>query len=424
MSMASVIDIDSLLQPISEEQPQGSDIREDRSPSSDYYTIKDARNSARAAERSAMFDDDEVDLLGPWVTVAEVAPKILQNTSKDLEVASWYVEALIRLEGPAGLRDGLKLIRGLIDDHWEGLYPEPDEDGIETKVAPLTGLNGDGGDGTMIVPIRNVAITQESDYGSFSFWQYQQARDADRITDEDEKAARNEVLGYSLSIIEDTVNATSLADCQSMIETFEECLDDYKSLNSTLREHCKHDAPPATNITNLIDEVIRTARFLYKDKLDAAQAQQQAEDDAQAAAESLAEATTTGDTGTVTTQVIQQMAGTSGPITNREDALKRLEEVSKYFRQFEPHTPIAPGLERIIGWGRMTVSELMMELLPDDQARGLYSQLTGVMLDGTDTKSYVAPPVSAAAPAPAPAPAVSGDDGFAASPEPVADDGW
>jgi type VI secretion system protein ImpA len=42
----------------------------------------------------------------------------------------------------------------------------------------------------------------------------------------------------------------------------------------------------------------------------------------------------------------------------------------------------------------MTVAELMLELLPDAQSRGLYSQLTGVMLDGSDTKSYVAPPAA------------------------------
>ena len=97
-----------------------------------------------------------------------------------------------------------------------------------------------------------------------------------------------------------------------------------------------------------------------------------------------------------------------GAIVDREDALRRLTDVAEYFRRYEPHTPIGPGLERMIKWGRMTVAELMAELLPDDQAKGIYSQLTGVMLDGSDTQGYVAPPVtakpaapSAAAPAPA-----------------------
>lgn len=407
MTLAHVIDIDVLVAPISDDSPQGADIRADRSPTSDYYTIKDTRNSARAAERSAMFDDEDVDLITPWETVVSTGANILKNSSKDLEVAAWYTEGLIRLYGMPGLRDGIKLIRRLVEDHWEGLYPEPDEDGLETKVAPLTGLNGDGGDGTLLTPIRNAGITVEGDYGDFSFWQFQQARDADRIEDPDAKAARHDSLGFSLDIISNTVAASDTAWCLDMVATIEECIDDFKSCNSLLREHCKHDAPPYTNINTLLDEVLRTARFIYKDKLEeaATAAAQQQEVEASSAVET---ENNSANTATATTMVAAQVV--TGPICSREDALKQLEEVAKYFRTYEPHTPLAPGLERLINWGRMTVAELMLELLPDAQSRGLYSQLTGVMLDGSDTKSYVAPPVASAAaassePAATPAPA-------------------
>lgn len=393
MTLAHVIDIDELVAPISEDNPQGADIRADRSPTSDYYTIKDTRNSARAAERSAMFDDDDVDLITPWKTVISTGAKILQNSSKDLEVAAWYTEGLIRIYGIPGLRDGIQLTRRLVEDHWEGLYPEPDEDGIETKVAPLTGLNGDGGDGTLLTPIRNAGITAEGDHGDFSFWQFQQARDADRIEDDDAKAARHDALGFSLEIIGNTVAASDTNWCLDMVATIEECIADFKSYNNLLREHCKHEAPPYTNINSLLDEVLRTARFIYKDKLEAAAAAQQQEE-ASAIAETSAGNDSSSNTGTSTATAATQII--SGPICSREDALKQLEEVAKYFRTYEPHTPLAPGLERLINWGRMTVAELMLELLPDAQSRGLYSQLTGVMLDGSDTKSYVAPPSTTA----------------------------
>lgn len=127
--------------------------------------------------------------------------------------------------------------------------------------------------------------------------------------------------------------------------------------------------------------------------------------------------------GVTSGNVIHMKQAAAGPIVSREDALKRLEEVAKYFRQYEPHTPIAPGLERLVSWGRMTVSELMMELIPDSTARSLFSQFTGATLDGTDTHAYVAPPpitttsVSAASDKDA-APEV------AAEPEPKADTSW
>ncbi len=395
MSLGNVINLDSLIAPISDDAPTGNDIRADRSPTSDYYTIKDARNNARAAERSSMFDD-EVDLITPWRTVADMGPKILSNNSKDLEVASWYTEALIRLHGFAGLRDGIQLIRNLIDSYWDGLYPEPDEDGLETKVAPLTGMNGDGGDGTLHTPIRNAAITDEGSFGEFNFWQYQKARDNDKISDEDERATRAESLGFLLKDIENTVQENPVSFYVDLIETLEECLADYKALNSKLRELCGQDAPPSSQTSSLLEEVLRTVRFLSKDKVEAFQAQQQQQEVTEDETES-----------SVATELVNQAIAAnhtaSGPIGNREEALKRLQDVADYFRRYEPHTPIAPGLERLISWGRMTVAELMMELLPDDQSKGIYSQLTGVKLDGSDTESYVAPPSSPAVTTPAPA---------------------
>lgn len=415
MSFDNIIDIKSLLQPISEDTPTGEDIRADRSPSSDYYTIKDARNNARAAERSSMFDED-VDLLKPWRTVAEVAPKILSSKSKDLEVACWYTEGLIRLHGVSGLRDGIKLIHGLVLDHWEGLYPEPDEDGIETKVAPLTGLNGDGGDGTLMAPIRNMSITNEGDYGSFNLWQYQKARDNSKLKDDDERAARNEALGFSFQNVEATIQEASPQFYVDMVETLEETLQDYKALNELLRSSCGSDTPPSSNITNLLDEVLRSVRFLSKDKLDQVKAATEAQ---QAVDEPTADDDTPSVSAAAQAVVVNQVAG---PIGNREDALKRLEEVADYFRKNEPHTPLAPGIERLISWGRMTVAELMMELLPEDSSRGFFSQLTGVKLDGSDDKKYAPPAPTPSASSPSPQASSPAEE--PATEEPAPSVGW
>lgn len=421
MAFPSVIDIENLAGNISEDSPTGTDIREDRSPTSDYYSIKDARNSARAAERSALFDDSDVDLLAPWREVETVAQKVLSGTSKDLEVAAWYTEALIRLYGFPGLRDGLQLIERLVQENWEGLFPEPDEDGLETKVAPISGLNGDGAEGTLMMPIRNAPITPETDYGAFSFFQYQQARDADRLPDEDAKAARVETLGYGMELLDQNFDQTPAEWARDLVDTLDEAVASFKSINELLREHCGHDAPPSTNISSILDEVLRTTRFIYKPHLESLSESEATQDLESDVADP--EASVGGGIGAAQSRPI---AAPSGEITSREDALKMLETAAKYFRRYEPHTPLAPGLERLIAWGRMTVSELMVELLPDDQARAMYSQLTGVKLDGSDTQRYVAPPVSVAAPdsSASAAPAAAADESWGEAKEPVEEAGW
>ena len=159
-----------------------------------------------------------------------------------------------------------------------------------------------------------------------------------------------------------------------------------------MRKYCGNDAPPSSNINGLLDEIIRTCQFIFAAKLIVAE-----EPAAEAAEEPSSATGDTPKTATVTTGTTMMVR--EGAIVDREDALKRLSDVAEYFRRYEPHTPIAPGIERMVKWGRMTVAELMMELLPDDNARGLYSQLTGVALDGSDTKVYKAPP-SVAKPTP------------------------
>lgn len=394
MASPNTIDIDSLIQPISDEQPQGEDIREDRSAGSDYYTIKDARNSARAAERANMFDEDSSsETLALWKPVFDIAPQILKEKSKDLEVLSWYIEALVRLKGFAGLRDGIVLTKTIVENFWENLYPEPDEDGMETKVGPLTGLNGDGGEGTLLTPIRNASITTEGNQGEFSYWQYQQAHDASKISDEDKRSERFDALGFTLDAIVATVNAGSDQFYLNLTEDIQEAIDEYKALNELLREHCGYDAPPSSNISNLLDECLRAVRFLAKDKLARLAPEPEValeEGDDSTAAQAAPQA--------VGTQSVAGVMAPVGPITGREDALARLQEVANFFRTYEPHTPLAAAIDRAVKWGRMSVSELMIELVPDATARAVYTQLTGVRLDGTADDSYVPPPVTAAPP--------------------------
>ena len=398
MTSARVIDIEALSQPVSDDCPQGSDIRLDRSPNSDYYRIKDARNGARAAERANLFDDDaNVDTLALWQPVLDTAPQILTETSKDLEVLSWYIEALIRFHGFAGLRDGLTLTRSIVEQYWENLFPEPDEDGLETKLAPLTALNGDGGEGTLLAPIRNCSITTAGNDGEFTYWQYQQARDCSKISNEDERNSRLQGMGFNLQSIEKTVATGSVDFYRQLVADLESCSEQFQALNGLLAEHCGHDAPPSTSIRELLEELLRTVRFLSKDIL--------AEVEAPADTPAASETPTTPGNGEASGQQHSAPAATyapsasSGAIQGREDALNRLQEVAHYFRQHEPHTLLSPAIERIVNWGRMSAAELLVELVPDDNARAILTQLTGIKLDGSETAAYVPPPQSAPAPA-------------------------
>src|SRR2546425_1256477 len=152
MPSPEVLDFERLLAPIAEDAPTGADLRADPSPTSLYYAIKDARSTARAAERQ-MVGGEEGSSGADWRPVLQHGTKALAEKTKDLEITAYLIEALVRLHGFAGLRDGFRLARELGERYWDGLYPVPDEEGVATRVAPLTGLNGEDADGTLIAPI-------------------------------------------------------------------------------------------------------------------------------------------------------------------------------------------------------------------------------------------------------------------------------
>ncbi|NOY73137.1 MAG: type VI secretion system protein TssA [Gammaproteobacteria bacterium] len=363
MSSSALIDINTLMQPISEENAVGEDIRNNPSLSSLYSEIKSARNSARAAERNSMFDGDSTEAIENWNKISTLAPQILTNEAKDLEVACWYTEALLRKAGFQGLRGGLSLIRHLIEQYWhEGLYPQEDEDGIETRVAAISGLNGEGTDGVLLAPIRSTYITDDVQPGPFSLWQYKQAVDIKRISDDKARSEQISKIGFSMDDIDRAVEQSSSTYFGDLRDDVTECLTEYRHINSMLGEYCgSHAVPPTSKITELLEETLGAVNHIAKHKFPVAPvAKDDSSDDEQIPPHE-------SDT------VIP--AGVPG---SREEAFQQLASISDFFRRTEPHSPISYILDRAVTWGGMSLDELISELIPDSSSRTTYSSLTGV----------------------------------------------
>ncbi|VAW87005.1 Uncharacterized protein ImpA [hydrothermal vent metagenome] len=366
MSSPALIDITTLMQPISAESAVGEDLRNNLSPSSTYAEIKSARNSARAAERNSMFDGGSTEAIENWHKIAKLAPQILSTESKDLEVACWYTEALIRKAGFQGLRDGFSLIRQLIEQYWhEGLYPAADEDGVETRVAAISGLNGEGTEGVLLAPIRSTHITDDIQPGPFSLWQYKQAVDIKRISDTKARSGQISKVGFSMDDIERVVEQSSPAWFGNLRDDVTECLSEYKGISHLLSEHCgSHDAPATSKIIELLEETLGAINHIAKHKLPAAPA----------AANHLPNEQTSSESSEMA------LPGNipSGAPDSRDEAFRQLASISDFFRRTEPHSPISYILDRAVTWGGMSLDELINELIPDSSSRTTYSSLTGV----------------------------------------------
>ena len=353
MGSPQVIDVELLLTPVSPDAPSGSNLRDDVSPTSPYFRMKDTRNAARAAERRADTDGQGDALLPEWRAIREMAPKIIAERSKDLEVTAWLIEALVRSEGFAGLRDGFRLARRLVETYWDTLFSLEDEEGIPTKVAPLTGLNGQDADGTLIQPIRKVALTKHLGDGALAAYHYEQALAFSQITDPEIRARREQSGVVTLERFNAAVNVSGGPFYIGLIADIAESIVELDALARVLDERAGQASPPTSTIRNALSSVLESVRHFSRELV--ARENQLAEH----AAASAAPANNGSGGGT------EGVMASAGAIRNREDALHILLLVADYFRKYEPHSPICTTLEETVRRARLPFQELLAELLPD-----------------------------------------------------------
>jgi len=361
-------DLEALLAPIDGDTPQGVDLREDYSAQSPYFRLRDARSEAREAERRAesMGDDAEGGVPQAWRTVYSIGTQAIAERSKDLEVAAWITEAMLRQHGLPGLAAGALLIQGLAERYWDGLYPLPDEDGIATRVSPVTGLSGADADGTLMAALRRLPLFNRPDGSPFGWWEYERSVELAGIVDNDRRQQRINGGTLPMEEVEGLARAAGAAHFGRLRRTLQGTIDAWAGMAQTLDNLAGYDGPSTGRVRDLLQSMQEVvARFAP------------AEDGAEP--EAIADAV--GESGGGAVAVASGGGGgrPAGPAPrSREDYLRLLIEIADYFRQTEPHSPLSYTLQDAVRRARMTLPELLAELVPDESSRAQILNTLGI----------------------------------------------
>jgi type VI secretion system protein ImpA len=366
MASPEVLDLAALLVPISGDKPAGLDLRADTTPDSDYYAVRDARKAASDTERR--IDKGETDAegkpIGPpdWRPVLERATKVLAQKTKDLEIAAYLTEALVRLKGFAGIRDGYRLSRGLVEQFWDGLYPAATDGEVTDRFSHILYLNGIEGPGTLIVPVRKIPMTAATSEGAFNLTHLQQARSLEQIKDAKVRQKRIEEGAITLETIQRAVAETPAKFYADLVEDIGQAAEEFRRFSGALGERSGFD-PPSSDLLGVIDAYLDTIKDLARDKLPKAPAP------AAAAAEP-------GQPAAAATAAAPP--ADPGAIRDRNDALDRLRKIGDYFREHEPQSVIPYALEQVVNWGKMSLPDLLAELIPDEGPRKSVFKQVGI----------------------------------------------
>jgi type VI secretion system protein ImpA len=357
-------DLEALLAPIPGDVPQGIDIREDFSATSPYNRLRDARSEARDAERGQdAGGDDARDPTPLWRGVRELALKTLAETTKDLEVAAWLTEALVRSHGFAGLAAGAQLMAGLAEQYWDGLFPLPDDYGMETRVTPVTGLNGRDGNGSLIQPLYKLTLFNRVDGSPVAYYQYQQSEQLGTL-DAERRQQRIDAGAVPLDDLEREARAAGGRNWAALLADVRAARDSWQAMANLLDEKAGADGPSTTAVRDLLSGIIEVAaRYAPAETAEGEAAAENADGDAGGAAAA-------GGPG------FAGMAAAPGRAASREDALRALTEIANFFRRTEPHSPLSYTLDEAVRRGRMSWPELLAEVVADlDTRNGILTTL-------------------------------------------------
>ncbi|GBQ90568.1 ImpA domain-containing protein [Acetobacter nitrogenifigens DSM 23921 = NBRC 105050] len=353
--------LERIAAPLSDEAPCGVDLRENIAPTSLYSRLRDARSEAREQERSLDDDPALAAAAGPaWATVTELAEEALTGMTKDLEVACWLTEALTRQSGLFGLALGARIMTALAASFWDaGLYPHLEADDPEARTFAVTGLSGGEKDGSLIQPLRKTELFLLPDGTPVTLWQYERAREISALPANTKPSAKAAALPTFavMDAAAKTSGRAQLATVGREAAFARTAWHDFRTTLETIHETTDTlpETPSMTRVTRILDDLAQVAaRYVPSNELapETVEAEEESElsiDDAEA---------------------VETAGGQAAPKQlTREDLLDEALKIAALFREREPNSPFSYTLEDAVRRARMTLPELLLEIVADGASR-------------------------------------------------------
>ena len=332
-----MIDLESLLGELSAEKPCGDNLEYDPAYLDLLEKAKGTPEVVKGQEVLEPARDPD------WTMVHERSLELLGRT-KDIQIALYLGASLVKIEGLTGFRDGLALIRGMLERFWEHVHPQldPDDPDPMSRRNLLIALSPQSGHGIDQSPLRFQQRLKDAPL----------FRMPQRVFCYNDVLAAREAMaegGPKMSDIE-AAFATAPADqLEAAANAIEESSGHLKAIQNVFTEKAGVDASPDLDGTlSLLREI---GGFVGKYRASAA---------APAAADEAA-ALQPG----APARAAAAATAISGEITSPEDVLRVLDKICRYYEINEPSSPVPLLLQRAKRLVSRNFMDIIKDLTPD-----------------------------------------------------------
>lgn len=337
---------DDLLNPIPGATPSGENLR--------YAPVYDQIKEARREEAEVAQGDWQIQIKkADWVQVVKLSSEALANKTKDLQIAVWLAEALTHREGFTGLKAGLDLVRALIENFWDTLYPELEDGDAGMRAAPVDWIGS-----RMDDTVRRVPLTRSGR----DWFAYKESRavpyEADAAVNESRQQARAVALEdgkLAPEVFDEEFNTTPKAFYQQAATDVAGCLESLESLQAACEVKFGDDSPTLSGLKQTLAEVQQTLRILLAKKREREPDEGEA-GESEAVEEEAAESVS-GEGGAAAAparalaKAGRKFAG--GEPADREDAAERVAAVAQWLRAQDASHPAPYLMVRALRWGEL-----------------------------------------------------------------------
>ena len=250
------IDLVAILTPIEGANPAGEDLRYVL-----YDEISEARRADDALERG---DWQRETKSADWETVLSLCVDALLNRTKDLQIAGWLTEALTVMKGFAGLATGLMIMRGYLENFWESVYPQIEDDDLEYRVGRLEFLNN-----SLWSRVKQIPLTDSSAKAGYSWLQWEESRQLGYEGDAAKAEIRQELVAEGKLTAEEfdgAVAASSRTFYEALAAEVEKCSEEFKNLEQLADEKFGNEAPRLAELRESLEACKQLVARILKEK--------------------------------------------------------------------------------------------------------------------------------------------------------------
>jgi len=339
------IDIESLLSEVSPESPSGEDISYDAS----FLALEDMLRSK--AGGGVVEGVEEAAEEPNWREVREKSMELLRR-SKDLRVAMYLVLASLRMDGLAGLRDGLAFLKGLLERFWEHLYPkldpEDNNDPLE-RINILQSLSPE-----TVSPQDPMKFKQRLAEGPLC-----SSAQMGRFSLRDIQVAKGEITveqatgGPDMSVIDAAFQDTATDELLAASQATEEAIEHLATITTVFSKNAAQgQTPDLSDFQSILGNILKCIQG-YLAKRGYGQAIEEGVPSAGAPG---------GETG-------KGGISLAGEIRSPQEALLAIEKVCQYFDRHEPSSPVPMLLRRAQRLVSKNFMEVIADICPDAMSR-------------------------------------------------------